>query len=96
MKHEDLLSLAYACIDELNRQLPSDRRLTKSPQTALLGDGSTLDSLSLINFIVAFEEAIEQTHGVQCSLLEDDVLGDPAGPLGTVGSLVDFIGRTGA
>jgi hypothetical protein len=91
MQHQDILNLAYFSIDETNRQLPAGDRLQKSPDTLLLGEGSGLDSLSLISFIVCFEEALEQAHGVRHNFLEEGFLQDPAGPLKSIGSLVEFI-----
>jgi len=94
MPDKDILDLVYGSIDEINRLLPADRRLEKSLDTALLGEGSELDSLSLINFIVAFEEALEQALGVRCNLLEEECLTDPTGPLKSIGSLVDFVAHS--
>ncbi len=95
MSNKDTLTLVYDCIDELNRQLPAGSRLVKSPDTALLGEGSTLDSLSLINFIVAFEEALQSQRAISCNLLEEACLTDPDGPLRNVRSLVEFVERSG-
>jgi len=91
MEQIDILTLIYASIDETNRQLPVDGRLEKSPDTLLLGDGSQLDSLSLITFVVAFEEALEQTHGARYNLLDEGFLGNPEGPLKSVRTLATFV-----
>jgi hypothetical protein len=95
MEHADVLQLIYASLDQTNRQLPAERRVAKTPETALLGERSTLDSLALINFIVAFEEAVEQAQGVRLNLLEEEILGDPAGPLRDVASLAAFVQARG-
>jgi D-alanine--poly(phosphoribitol) ligase subunit 2 len=95
MEHADVLQLIYASIDETNRQLPAERRLVKSPQTLLLGEGSVLDSLGLISFIVAFEEALESVRGIRFNLLEEEFLGDATGPLRDVRSLAAFVEARG-
>jgi acyl carrier protein len=91
MQQNDILTLVYRCIDEINRQLPPGGKLDKGLDTPLLGDGSKLDSLSLINFIVAFEEELEQTHRVRYNFLEESFLSNPSGPLNGVRSLVEFV-----
>lgn len=96
MQVQEILALAYEAIDEVNRQLPPDNRIEKSPTTPLLGDGSTLDSLSLISFLVAFEEALEEAHGIRHDLLDDRFLGDPSGPLMSIESLAVFIANSEA
>ncbi len=95
MEHADIIDLIYASLGETNRQLPADRQLEKSADTPLLGDGSRLDSLGLIIFLVSFEEALERTHGVRFNLLEEEFLGDPDGPLRNVRSLAAFVQERG-
>ncbi len=91
MEHTDILRIIYDSVDETNRQLPADGQLEKSLDTALLGDGSRLDSLGLIMFLVSFEEALDAVHGVRFDLLEDEFLSDPEGPLRNVRSLAAFV-----
>ena len=95
MEHADILKIIYDSLDETNRQLPADGQLEKSADTALLGDGSRLDSLGLIVFLVSFEEALEAAHGLRFNLLEEEFLGDPDGPLRDVRSLAAFVEERG-
>jgi len=41
----------FAAVDRLNKELPSEQRLTKEPQTVVFGRGGRLDSLGLVNFL---------------------------------------------
>ena len=56
-----ILEGIYAAIDEVNEQLPEDQNLEKSLETVLLGSSGKLESINLVNLLVAIEENIEQT-----------------------------------
>jgi hypothetical protein len=77
-------------VDEVNRQLPRGRRLARSPEAVLLGDASPLDSLALVNFMVAAEENVEREFGVTLSLVDDAEL-SPDGPFRTVATLAGHL-----
>ena len=84
------LEAIFVAVDELNGQLAADQKLSKTPNTALTGDGSPLDSLGLINLLVAVEQTIATTHGINLHLLDETLLGDPEGPYHTVDSLATY------
>jgi acyl carrier protein len=50
-------------VDDVNLQLPADGRLEKSLQEVLVGEKSKLDSLGMVNFLVAVEEKLEAELG---------------------------------
>ncbi len=83
--------LIHETIDEINEQTPPDRRIAKSSQAVIVGMGSTLDSLGIINFLVSLEAKVATSMGRTVSLLSDDTLSDPNGPLHTVESIERFI-----
>lgn len=45
-------------IEEMNLQLPAKKRLTLHPDQVLMGEGSVLDSVGLLSFLAAAEEAL--------------------------------------
>lgn len=86
-----VLSALLVAIDEVNLQLPADRRLTKAPDTILLGAGGKLDSLGYVNFVIAAEVALEGMLGEPVNLA-DAILSQPNGKAPkTVGELADFV-----
>jgi D-alanine--poly(phosphoribitol) ligase subunit 2 len=89
--NDDLLGLVYACVDDLNKQLPPEARLSRTAQTVLVGTGGVLDSLSLINFLVSVEEAVAARFGTEVPLLGDPQLGDESGPFHTLSSLAALL-----
>ena len=88
---EKISELLYACIDSANRMLPSDAKLAKSPDTVLVGDSGVLDSLALINLLVDLEDALRTNLGVECPLIEDDLLADAQGPYRSIANLTEWI-----
>ena len=52
--NEKVIQAVMDAIDELNEQLPKEERLEKSVDTALFGDGGSLDSLGLVSFSYYF------------------------------------------
>ncbi len=56
-----ILEGIYAAIDEVNEQLPEDQNLEKSLETVLLGSSGKLESVNLVNLLVAIEENIEES-----------------------------------
>jgi len=85
-----ILAILHQAVDELNVQLPRDKKLAKGEDTTLIGDGSVLDSLNLMTFLVAVEEKLSET-GLEIALA-DEAAGSPdTTPLRTIGTLGKFI-----
>jgi acyl carrier protein len=89
--NDRILDSLYAAIDDVNRERPSDRLLVKAPETALYGSASDLDSLGLVNFIVAAEQRIEAEFGKSLVLADDRALAQEPSPFRSVGALADYV-----
>jgi acyl carrier protein len=87
--HDRALAIVYDAIDVVNRQLPAARRLRKAPETVIVGVGGTLDSLGLVNFVLALEDKVAAT-GTHVALLNDDMLIEDS-PLRTVQTVSRYI-----
>ena len=88
-----VLQVVYRAIDEVNPQLPAERRLRKSADTALFGRAGALDSLGLVNLIVAVEQAVEDELGASVVLADEKAMSQSASPFRTVGTLADYVRR---
>ena len=86
-----ILKSIYAVIDETNHDLPSGQRLEHSTDTVLFGDKGKLDSLGLVNFIVAVEQRIDEDFSNPVSLTDDKAMSQRNSPFRTVGTLVDYV-----
>lgn len=89
----EIKKLIHETIDEINEQIPPDRRIEKLPHAVIVGRGSALDSLGIINFLVSLEAKVAAATGHSVQLLNDDTLSDPSGPLHTVESIERFIAQ---
>lgn len=81
----EVLEEVLACVRELNRQLPLDEQLPAAASSPILGEGSGLDSLSIVNLMVAVEDRVRERFGLEVSLL--DLAADEGEELATVGTL---------
>jgi hypothetical protein len=91
MQREQALQVVYDAIDILNRQLPQSRRLTKSPDTIIVGPSGTLDSLGIVNFVLAVEERAGEVAGAPVRLLDEGAMLDANGPFRNVQTLAAFL-----
>ena len=89
--YKEVLDVVYECIDDINHMLPVKGKLVKAEDTILVGDGGSLDSLSLINLLVGLEEALKEKCGFESFLLDESLLVDPNGPYQSVGHLSEWI-----
>ena len=93
MNADSVLELAvFSAVDQVNEHLPSEKKLAKSAETALIGDSSGVNSLTLISFIVALEQTIELEYGKTISLSDDEsILTDEEGSLANLSSLAEYL-----
>ena len=89
-KNQILKSL-YSVMDEVNAQLPEGRQLAKTPDTVLFGQSGVLDSLGLVNFVVAAEQKIQEDFAVPVSLTDERAMSQKNSPFRTMSTLVDYI-----
>lgn len=88
---DQILKIIYEAIDNLNALMPAERRLAKSPDSVLTGNDSVLDSLGLVNFIVAVERGAEEKLGLSVNLVNEDSMARKESPFRTVASLADYL-----
>lgn len=88
-----IMELIFRAIDEVNQLLPSERRLGKTHATILSNksEQGSLDSLGMVNFIVALEQLINEEMGVSVSLADDLIISEEHNPFHTVSILADNI-----
>jgi acyl carrier protein len=88
---DDILSIIYAAIDELNGQSIKGLKIQKNVETQLLAKGSGLDSLAFVNLIVAVEGQVETSLGLSVVLVDEDSMSLQENPFRTVGSLASYV-----
>jgi hypothetical protein len=82
-----------AAVGDVNLTLPrGDAPLTSDPALVLVGAGGRLDSLGLVNFVVALERHLGEITGRNVSVIDLLTSGDGI-PFDTLGSLRDLLVR---
>lgn len=61
-----------------------------SPDTPLFGDGGVLDSLGLVELIIALEQEIESEAGVTVVLADERAFSQRQSPFATVATLAEY------
>lgn len=87
---ERVLECVYAAIEEANEDREDLPALEKSPDTPIQDAESGLDSLGLINFVIAVEEGVQREFGVAIVLGDDRALAMDPSPLRSVGSVAEY------
>lgn len=80
----------FAALDEVNGLLPPERKVGKSLDAVLLGADSELDSLGLVNLVVALEQRIDDAFGVAVALVNKDSMSRKESPFRNGGALVEY------
>jgi acyl carrier protein len=92
LSRRDLETPVFRAVDKVNELLPATQKLEKSRATVLLDEGTSLDSLSVINLLVFVEDEINSTFDTQVTLTDDDDTGGlPSEALRTLGDLIDAL-----
>jgi len=81
----------FKALKDINRQRPENDQLELHPNTPIVGAKSRLDSLALVNFIVAVEQHVAADLGAEIVLSEDRTLGDEATVLADVSTLARHV-----
>ena len=90
-RHREVVERAVAqAIGEVNRIRPPADRLRAVPGAVLAGDGG-LDSLALVNFVVALQGILETEYRLFVPLDEAMALPEIESPLRTIDAVVDYI-----
>jgi acyl carrier protein len=91
MPDDDIYAAVYDALGQINRENPDRKPLAKAPQTPLYGSASELDSLGLINLVVAVEQNVEKRFGKVVTLADDRALSQEPSPFSTVETLARYI-----
>jgi acyl carrier protein len=81
-----VIAVIFDAFDEVNQLQPDGRKLEKSKDATVL---SQLNSLGMVNLIVAIENQIKDKFGVAISLTDEKAL--LANPFQTTTTLADYI-----
>lgn len=86
-----ILEIIYTAIDEINLDLPKSHKIEKKPESVLFGRDSFLDSLGLVNLIVAVESGINDEFDLDLTLVNEKAMSLKNSPFKSVQSLADYV-----
>ena len=86
-----VLEAIFDGIEAVNQVTPTEAQLRKSVDTVLFRESGELDSLRLVNLIVAIEQKLQERFEVSVDLANDGAMSMKDNPFATVASLVEYI-----
>jgi len=89
MQKEKITNLLFETIDEFNDT--NSYSIIKKLDTVLFGENSSLDSLGLVNLIVAVEEKIEDDFDISLTLADEKAMSERNSPFRSVEAFRDYI-----
>lgn len=91
MEKTEILKIVLDQINQLKETLPDDKKFEVNEATILFGNGSGIDSLSLVSVIVDLESVFSNEYGFDISLTDDRAMTRAISPFENVKTLVDYI-----
>ena len=88
---DDVFDVVMAVVKEFNLSLAEPIALERKTDAPLYGEGGVLDSLALVSFIVAVEQALQDRLGRTIPLADEKAMSQKHSPYRTVGSLCLYI-----
>lgn len=91
MTKQEITAIVINQVEQLNETFPEVQKITVNENTVLFGNGSSIDSLSLVSVIVDLEMLFSDEHGFDISLTDDRAMTREISPFDSVTSLVEYI-----
>jgi|LakMenEpi03Aug12_release.lakeMendotaPanAssembly.Ray.scaffolds.fasta_scaffold408770_3 acyl carrier protein len=91
MTKQEITAIVINQVEQLNETFPDDQKITVNENTVLFGNGSSIDSLSLVSIIVDLETLFSDEHGYDLSLTDDRAMAREKSPFTNITTLVDYI-----
>ncbi|MCU7375605.1 hypothetical protein PEC18_33520 [Paucibacter sp. O1-1] len=86
-----VLEAIYQALRTLNEERGQAEQIAIGPDTCLFGEGSVLDSLSLVSVIVDLETSVSDQFGRAISLTDDKAMSRDPVPFTDVSALKTYI-----
>jgi D-alanine--poly(phosphoribitol) ligase subunit 2 len=91
INRDQVTECVLSAIENLNDQLPEEQHVEKSATAKLFGQDAPLDSLGLVNLIVAVEEQIADDLDLELTLANEKAMSRRTSPFQSADKLIDFI-----
>ena len=91
MTKQEITAIVINQVEQLNDTFPETQKITVNENTVLFGNGSSIDSLSLVSIIVDLEMLFSTELGHDISLTDDRAMAREKSPFTNITTLVDYI-----
>ena len=91
ISEQQVTDLVFEVIDSINAHSSGKKKLEKSTEYGLYGDGGNLDSMDLVGFIVDIEQNVATKFNKSVSLANEKSLSQTNSPFRNVGSLIEYL-----
>lgn len=91
MKKKKITEIVISTVSMLVETFPVDQQYTVDQNTILFGNGSKMDSLSLVSIIVDLESIFSLDYNMEISLTDDRAMTRKNSPFDSITVLVDYI-----
>jgi len=88
---EKIFRAIYIAVDEINELREKDAQVEKSTDTVLYGPSGDLDSMALVNLVVAVEQNIEEEFDISITLADEKAMSQRTSPFKTIEALAQYI-----
>lgn len=90
LEKDQAIQAIFNAIDELNPQLDEDKQLEKKADALIFGEGAPLDSLDLVNLVMAAEQHIMDLTGDEVVLASETAMSRKRSPYRSVDALAKY------
>ncbi|MCK0103888.1 hypothetical protein [Pseudohalocynthiibacter sp. F2068] len=77
-------------VAEINLSLPEDKHVSDDPDAVLFGDGSALDSIGLVNVVMAAEQYVSDEIGDDIVLASEAAMSRKRSPYRSLRALAEY------
>lgn len=79
-----------AAAEEMNLSQPPERQISTDPDAVLFGEGGVLDSVGLVNLVMAAEQHLADATGQDLVLASEAAMSRRRSPYRSLGALADY------
>jgi acyl carrier protein len=87
---EKIVDVLLDVAREMNASLESPIAVAKGLEAPLYGQEGSLDSLGLVSFVAAVEQALDERLNLRVTLADERAVSQRHSPFRTIGTLADY------
>ena len=91
MKKEEIKAMVINALINIVNEMPDNKNIKINEFTPLLSEGSFIDSLTLVSFIIDLETTLTDEYSIDISLSDDRAMMMEKNPFESISTLVDYI-----